>query len=203
MSVPRGDRLKPSKRRALVKLSGAGTRITLCGTNSDRQIGETSAAASSGSQAKTKPPSFGDGYGFSAGCIDNPSKILVVLGIAPQELPCQSGAVELPQIFVVARRSPVRSPWHTLPPRSKNLLDERGRFIRGRAAAEVPGGRTRDAPTAAETLTADVTAVPQVSSGADAADVDGRLPSSSGRAPDDCHGPGGHAQAHARDQDRR
>jgi hypothetical protein len=201
--VPRGDRLKRSKRRALVKLFGAGTRITLCGTNSGRQIGETSAAASSGSQAKTKPPSFGDGYGVWARCFDNPRKILLVLGIAPQELPRQSGAVELPQIFVVARRSPVRSPWHTLPPRSKNLHDERCRHIRGRAAVEVPRGRTRDAPTAAGISPANESGFRQVSSGAGAGDAGNRLPSSNGRVPDDCHGRGGHAQAHEQDRDQR
>jgi hypothetical protein len=186
------------------------------GKSSGRQIVGWRFAGPSGSRTKGQPPATGDfRHGrFFGDCprgdaLKRSPIVFPIFGIAPQEFPRESGAIEILQDVACIRRPPVRRSWHASLSPSKAL---QGRFGHHSGEGVVPlvlGDRMRDARRRGYSVR-HFGALWRFSSqnsgvivGAEAKDCGSPPASSSAPARDDCRGRRGRVPVRDRGPGRR
>jgi hypothetical protein len=174
------------------------------GKSSGRQIVGWRFAGPSGSRTKGQPPATGDcrhGRFLGDGAYDDALKrspiVFSVFGIAPQEFPGESCAIEIPQCVACVRRAPIHCSCHAWPsPFQGPARPIRASFWRRRGPASPRGSNARCAKArqfgstiwrALAFSCQNIGVIVDV----DAGDRGSPLALSSAPARDDCHGPNG------------
>ena len=186
------------------------------GKSSGRQIVGWRFAGPSGSRTKGQPPTTGDCRhgrflrdGACGDALKRSAIVLTVFGIAPQEFPSESCAIEFLQGIASVLRAPVHRSWHAWPfPFQGPARPFRASFWRGRGPASPRGSKARCAKARpfGSTIWRALAFSCQNSViivGADSADCGSPPASSNAPARDDCHGPCGRVPVRDPDPGRR
>ena len=186
------------------------------GKSSGRQIVGWRFAGPSGSRTKGQPPATGDcrhgGFFRDGACGDALKRspiVFTVFGIAPQEFPSESCAIEFLQGIARILRAPIHCAWHASSSPSKAPQRPiRTSFWRRRGPASPRGSNARcaEARLLGSTIWRALAFSCQNSGvivGADAGDRGSPPASSSGPARDDCHARCGRVPVRDLDPGRR